>query len=991
MKLLSAEIFGFGKWQNQTISFEEEGLTILYGENEAGKSTLHEFILYILFDLPPRKWKPFEPKTGGSVGGRLHLSVPYEGRVTIERVATKKNGEARCIFQSGEEAGESYLKQLLNGIDRSTYESIFSFGLKSLQDIQSLQEDDIGNVLFGIGMTGSKQIYDTEKQLEKQLDQLFKKRGKNPEINQQLQKVKQLEKEYQQLKEEEQSYQTYKDQEQRLEKEVQELQVAQVENRKRLSYIEKLLQVISYVHAYQDAEKKLAQYEQPISFPEDGLERYYHLKDQMLPFQSELNVLENARKQDEQKLEEIPNFNVEKIKLAKSVTNKAEWYEIQSEEYDQAKKELEQDKHRIQEAIQGLGIGLDFDQLDDLHLPFYTQELWENLVEEHKQLQGDLESSQDQLNGLKEQKIQTEEDIQRLSTQTLSDDRYQQYKDRVEEDKEQKLKQKLSEQQKEEREKQAVQMEQQQKKREQSAKQFLLAGSIVFLVGIVLSVMFSNGWIAGIALLFMVFSILGARLVKQSVASVQSSFDLTFYQDKQQYTDEEIQKFQHEINRHEEALSELEHVKQVMQQLQREEIQNEEWMRTLQQRKNRLEERIEEQMHQFDFLENIAFVYWPKTYQRLNQLQQEIKDWKNKEDKCNQKQEQVLEFEKHVCSVGDRLEMDHKREVRSIIEALFEYINRYEKVEEQKQSIQERLEANRNQEQEWKQKLEPIQKEMNHLFAIADVEDEEAYLRKGKKHEHVLELQQKVEQNKQQIAFVFVEDALVQHVLEQALDEKDLTEEREQLHNELERLNEKLEVNRQEWADVKSILKRLEENESYSSVRHRFILEKNRLREQAKEWAIHQVAYATLQKTKAIFQQERMPLVIEYCNHFFNILTKEAYIRVFPPKQNQSFVVESKDGYHYEANELSQGTKEQLYVSLRLALSRVISEHHPLPFIIDDAFVNFDRLRKHEMIQLLGEISASQQVLYLTCPLESEALNEDSTKNLYKKISFYLP
>ncbi|QHE51332.1 AAA family ATPase [Pontibacillus sp. HMF3514] len=991
MKLLKAEIFGFGKWQNQTISFEEDGLTILYGENEAGKSTLHEFILYILFDLPPRKWKPFEPKTGGSVGGRLHLSVPNEGTVTVERVATKKNGEARCIFQNGEEADESYLKQLLHGIDRSTYESIFSFGLKSLQDIQSLQEDDIGNVLFGIGMTGSKQIYDTEKQLEKQLDQRFKKRGKNPEINQQLQKVKQLEKEYQRLKEEEQTYQTYKDQEQGLEKEVQELQEKQIESRKRLSYIEKLIQVTSSVHAYQDAEKKLAQYDRPVSFPEDGLERYYHLKDQFLPFQSELNVLENARKQDEQKLEEIPNFDLKKIELAKSVTNKAEWYEVQDEEYHQIKKELEQDKHRIQQAIQDLGMGIDFDLLDDLHLPFYTQELWENLVEEHKQLQGDLESSQDQLNALKEQKTQTEEDIQKLSTQTLSDDMYQRYKDVVEEHKEQKLKQKLSDQQKEEREKQTAQLEQQQKKREQSAKQFLIVGSLVFLVGIVLSVMFSNAWIAGIALLFMVFSILGSRLLKQSLASVQTSFDLTLYQETQQYTDEEIQKFQHDLNRHEQILSELEHLKQVMQQLQREEIQNEEWMRTLQQRKKRLDERIEEQKHQFDFLENIAFVYWPKTYQRLNQLQQEIKEWKNKENKCNQKQEQVHEFEKHVCSVADRLEMDHKRVVRSIIEALFHYLKRYEKIEEQKQNLQERLATTRNQEQEWIQKLQPIQKEMNHLFSIAEVEDEEAYLRKGKKHEHVLMLEQKVEQNEQQVTSVFIEDTLVQDVLEQTLDEKDLTEERDQLQNDLERLGEKLEVNRQEWADVKSILKRLEENESFSSVRHRFILEKNRLREQAKEWAVHQVAYSTLQKTKAIFQQERMPLVIEYCHHFFNILTKGAYIRVFPPKQNQSFVVESKDGYHYEANELSQGTKEQLYVSLRLALSRVISEHHPLPFIIDDAFVNFDQMRKHEMIQLLGEISTSQQVLYLTCPPESEALNEDSTKNLYKKISFYLP
>lgn len=50
MKLLTASIHGFGKFYQKTFSFQD-GIHILYGPNEAGKSTLHTFIGCMLFGL----------------------------------------------------------------------------------------------------------------------------------------------------------------------------------------------------------------------------------------------------------------------------------------------------------------------------------------------------------------------------------------------------------------------------------------------------------------------------------------------------------------------------------------------------------------------------------------------------------------------------------------------------------------------------------------------------------------------------------------------------------------------------------------------------------------------------------------------------------------------------------------------------------------------------------------------------------------------------
>ena len=80
MKLLAVEIVGFGKWQQQKITFES-GNQLLYGANEVGKSTLYQFIQAMLFGFPTRaKKRDYAPKNGGSYGGRLWLAHPVFGK-----------------------------------------------------------------------------------------------------------------------------------------------------------------------------------------------------------------------------------------------------------------------------------------------------------------------------------------------------------------------------------------------------------------------------------------------------------------------------------------------------------------------------------------------------------------------------------------------------------------------------------------------------------------------------------------------------------------------------------------------------------------------------------------------------------------------------------------------------------------------------------------------------------------------------------------------
>lgn len=59
MKFLDLQINGFGKFHNQAISFED-GLNVIYGKNETGKSTIHTFIRGMLFGMQPQRGRTSE-------------------------------------------------------------------------------------------------------------------------------------------------------------------------------------------------------------------------------------------------------------------------------------------------------------------------------------------------------------------------------------------------------------------------------------------------------------------------------------------------------------------------------------------------------------------------------------------------------------------------------------------------------------------------------------------------------------------------------------------------------------------------------------------------------------------------------------------------------------------------------------------------------------------------------------------------------------------
>ena len=104
MRITGWSIHGFGVFHDEQRRDLGQGLTILLGPNEAGKSTLLAFVRGVLFGFPDgrqRTAQRYPPLNGGAHGGRLFLAGP-DGEYVLERGVGRK-GILRLLLPDGRE------------------------------------------------------------------------------------------------------------------------------------------------------------------------------------------------------------------------------------------------------------------------------------------------------------------------------------------------------------------------------------------------------------------------------------------------------------------------------------------------------------------------------------------------------------------------------------------------------------------------------------------------------------------------------------------------------------------------------------------------------------------------------------------------------------------------------------------------------------------------------------------------------------------------
>ena len=177
MRFHGWHVEGFGVLHDFRVGDLSGGLTIVFGPNEAGKTSLLAFIRGVLFGYPDRRQKErqYPPLRGGRLGGRLFVESG-QSTWTVERFASPAH---LSITQSNGLLGsDEDLRRLLGGVDGDLYRNVFAFSLAELQELKSLEVEGVRERIFAAGVVGAGRSARTAiKTLAADRAEIGKKRG----------------------------------------------------------------------------------------------------------------------------------------------------------------------------------------------------------------------------------------------------------------------------------------------------------------------------------------------------------------------------------------------------------------------------------------------------------------------------------------------------------------------------------------------------------------------------------------------------------------------------------------------------------------------------------------------------------------------------------------------------------------------------------------------------------------------------------------------
>ena len=153
MKINNIHIEGYGVWSDLKVERFADSLNVIHGPNEAGKTTLLQFIRSVFYGYSPQRRRYLPPFHGGLPGGAIDVASP-NGRFQIKRIYTENNGapdeQLTLTAPDGVRQGEHFLKVLLSNVDEKVFNNVFAVGLREIQELNTLSDTDAAEMLYNL-------------------------------------------------------------------------------------------------------------------------------------------------------------------------------------------------------------------------------------------------------------------------------------------------------------------------------------------------------------------------------------------------------------------------------------------------------------------------------------------------------------------------------------------------------------------------------------------------------------------------------------------------------------------------------------------------------------------------------------------------------------------------------------------------------------------------------------------------------------------------
>lgn len=932
-------IFGFGQHENVTIPFKD-GINVLYGRNEAGKTTIQQFLLSVLFGFPLRNHANlrYEPKGGGRYGGQVHLQHAELGKVIIERVKGKSAGDVTVYFEDGTRGQEEALKKVLYRYDRTSFESIFSFSIHQLQNFDKMTEDELSRTLLASGTTGVDALTKLEQRATKDMNALFKKSGRNPEMNVKIDEIRNLD---QTIKEARQKIDQYEPSIVRMAEIDSQLESLKLEEQRlhlQNEQLAKYRQAKPLLEQKIQLEQKMSVILQP-TFPAEGIRRYEVLKDRVQHLRIQTDQLQQAIS-NQQQFSFDASSNIQVKEFEELLAKESEWHHWQLRE-QQLKSDLEQTKRDIQQQARMLGIKDEehLSHIKEMDVSLQKEEYFQLVLQRLHQADEVIRFEMQNYERLQLETEEIERKIELLNQSIPSNE------DRQQSGNMQKLSGHLAE------------LKARQHLGNQPAMQnnntAPIVSAIIGIASLIGAFILGNWMVAvgGFALAGLVYMFL--MKMNQSNSVVNS----TDYSAEIMRLEQELSKAEHvtmQIRLHDEQMKQLHEQRQDKHRLK---MKIDQQMNIAQEKREEAHNELSKFLRSHGFAELLHPQLFPELFKRIRHIQEQQQISSQITVELNAVTDHIQErLVKISEAIGGSLSKEHayhqlKEAYSTMKESQREQILVQEKIKEWSVQLEEKQEL-----------LDVHSNDIRKLWGEAQVNTEAAFY----EADVAYRMKQSLEMDLQSIHAQLHSIGDIPHAIAQ---EEELSLQMSELQEQANNLAISRNALLEEKAWLKQKTNTMLSDEQYGYSLQQFELKKTELAHLAHKWSVNKAVIEAIRQTMHHLKENRLPFVLEKAKEFFSHLTNGRYESL---EMNEDGVFEAigSHGMRFGIAELSQATKEQAYIAMRFALAESLITSVPFPIMMDDPFVHFDRFRIQQMVQLMTDLEKHHQFLYFTCDEE---------------------
>ncbi|QRN98870.1 AAA family ATPase [Archangium violaceum] len=1027
-------VHGFGHFSDYALELKP-GLNLLYGPNEAGKSTLLAFIRGVLFGFEKRGPR-YEPEAG-TFGGELCVSTGV-GPMVVRRVVDRRGRAVATVHApEGHELLASRLDEALAHVSRELFCEVFAFSLEELSTFEKLAEEDgVSRALFAAGLRGARRLPEVEKQLEKRAGELFKPSGRNPELNQVLKELEEVKAKLHALEDRPERYAEERERLGSLFRQQEEAAVLRDGISRELGRLTRLEAALGDLGELVRARAELAGLPDLTAFPVGGEARLEELLQRLKETRARRAHIEELLSSGEAELARLSGASGVRERQGEwrsalaAFTARAELLRA----LPGRRAALESRRREVEQALRGLGLEVDAAGLLALELGAAARGTLEALADrlaraetEHRDAEGALGRARLGLERIDGALSRLEAERARLPPVAVMEVRRRQAALgrlrplRVERE-------------------QVVGQRAEQRQRLEALRSQVepglgptpapwpvaagVAGAVVLAVLLGLYAGVGAGVLALVgALLLVIPLVLGHRRAVEShqrleeartarqqlhareVARVQSALDvltgrvaglerelaaaaveagvppeapmaeLASREAAMTELLRQADRLEHLDREHEARMAERDVVAHEAHAAEESARRAEAQVRTLQAELSAL---LAARRFPVELSPGRALALWRDAAEQRQRLADLRAD------------ERALAADEATCAaVVSRLQEEAR--VAGLPGGAVEAVAARVSTElEELKTRDAEARALRARRDEWMadrarhaRLQETEEQALAALLARGGGESEETFRQRARQAERFESLTRSVRELTQRIeAATGLEEESAREAIESLGGEEGLKEKLGQLRMQEPACAERLKALHTEYGATRSQLEQWENDEQLAALR----IQEERLRARAAElatrYASERLSLTLLARARRRFEEEQQPRVIQLASEHFAVLTGGRYRRVFIPAGGRRELRVGDGRRDWSAEQLSRGTREQLYLAFRLAVIQDFGETRgALPLVVDDILVNFDLERTRSTLSLLSHLSECHQIIAFTChPWVRELFEEQGAR-----------